>query len=346
MSQHIGDMGSLETLLAFERSIEQFTDLYDVARPCSSPTPIPATRRTGGHAAHGDREVRLVQHHHAHIASVMVEHGLTSRRPTVIGIAFDGTGYGTDGAIWGGEVMTRRLRGLRTDSPPPLRAPCPAATRRSASRCAPRSPICGRPAIDWDRRPRPGGGDDRLTNGPCSAGSSNVTSNAFRPRAWAGCSTPSARCSDVRHDVSYEAQAAIELETSPAPASRSRSALPVRRVDGPRSMLARCLRSIVDDVRRGHLAEHRRRLPPCRRRLVVDVAETSRRPRRHRPYVALSGGVFQNLLVFRLTRAELAARVASPCSLIGSFRRTTVAWRSVRWPLPACAASTTTGALT
>ncbi|MGH9016513.1 MAG: carbamoyltransferase HypF, partial [Acidimicrobiales bacterium] len=104
MSQHIGDMGSTETLEAFARSGRQFADMYevDIDSVAADAHPGYQTRRWAEDNAPGP--VILVQHHHAHIAAVMVEHGVPSEG-RVIGFAFDGTGYGSDGAIWGGEAL-------------------------------------------------------------------------------------------------------------------------------------------------------------------------------------------------------------------------------------------------
>ena len=104
MSQHIGDMGSPETLAAFERSALQFGDMYDV-----DPATLVADEHPGYQVRRWaeDRStapLELVQHHHAHVAALMAEHGL-DRDERVVGFAFDGTGYGTDGAIWGGEIL-------------------------------------------------------------------------------------------------------------------------------------------------------------------------------------------------------------------------------------------------
>jgi hydrogenase maturation protein HypF len=104
MSGHVGDMDDLSTLTAFtaaERHLEMLTGV--------SPTTLAAdrhpayrSRRWAVDHAKG-RPVEEVQHHHAHVASTMAENGLTSGQ--VLGVAFDGTGYGDDGAAWGGEFL-------------------------------------------------------------------------------------------------------------------------------------------------------------------------------------------------------------------------------------------------
>jgi hydrogenase maturation protein HypF len=106
MGHHIGDLENLETLTSFREGIEHFKTLFDI-----QPKVIVYDLHPGYLATQYALESAIphkigVQHHHAHIAGVMAEHGLTD---PVIGIAADGTGYGTDGALWGGEVMVADL---------------------------------------------------------------------------------------------------------------------------------------------------------------------------------------------------------------------------------------------
>ncbi|MFJ4775740.1 carbamoyltransferase HypF [Streptomyces sp. NPDC088762] len=105
LSAHIGDMDDLATQEVFERAERQLESITGVAPGLLAADRHPGYRSAqwaGRHA--GTRPLVRVQHHHAHIASAMAEHGLDGTRP-VIGIAFDGTGYGDDGAVWGGEVL-------------------------------------------------------------------------------------------------------------------------------------------------------------------------------------------------------------------------------------------------
>jgi len=102
LSQHVGDMENLETFESFEKTIEHLKAILEIdphliaydLHPDYFSTQY-ATDQTGM------RKIG-VQHHHAHIASCMAEHGISG---PVIGLAMDGTGYGTDGTIWGGEIL-------------------------------------------------------------------------------------------------------------------------------------------------------------------------------------------------------------------------------------------------
>ncbi len=101
ISQHIGDMQNFETLLFFEETLENLKSVYKIEPSiiaCDMHPDYLSTRW----AELQKLELHKVQHHHAHIASVMAENNL---RKEVIGVAFDGTGYGTDGNIWGGEFL-------------------------------------------------------------------------------------------------------------------------------------------------------------------------------------------------------------------------------------------------
>ncbi len=106
LSSHIGDLENLETLTSFREGIEHFSRLFDIYPQAIAYDLHPEYLATK-YALDTDIPRKIgVQHHHAHIASVLAEHGLSG---PVIGIAADGTGYGTDGAVWGCEIMAADL---------------------------------------------------------------------------------------------------------------------------------------------------------------------------------------------------------------------------------------------
>jgi len=102
VSQHIGDLENAETLESFERTLNLYQELFRVQPRLIAHDLHPEYLSTKW-ALEQDLPKVAVQHHHAHVVSVTAEHGVTDR---VIGVAFDGTGYGDDGRIWGGEVLT------------------------------------------------------------------------------------------------------------------------------------------------------------------------------------------------------------------------------------------------
>jgi hydrogenase maturation protein HypF len=125
VSQHIGDLGHYESLRAFQETIQDLISMYEV-RPeellvahDSHPQYVSTAHALGL----GIPQSLAVQHHRAHIASVIAERGAWDTR--VVGVSFDGTGYGDDGGIWGGEIFVgsvkagfERIAHLRTASLP------------------------------------------------------------------------------------------------------------------------------------------------------------------------------------------------------------------------------------
>lgn len=138
LSPHVGDLENLETLAFFEEALTHYRDLFQFepqviahdlhpdymstqyARklrrgggasplPTSPPSPPLIGEGGKGEAGPGGRAI-AVQHHHAHIASCLADNGVAG---PVIGVALDGTGYGPDGHIWGGEFLVADLAGFR-----------------------------------------------------------------------------------------------------------------------------------------------------------------------------------------------------------------------------------------
>jgi hydrogenase maturation protein HypF len=111
-SQHLGDLENLTGLDFFRESLTHLMHTFEIDPETVVHDLHPGYLSTSwAKEWAGERGLRLiaVQHHHAHVAACMAEHGLEG---PVIGLSLDGTGYGTDGRIWGGEVLVSRLDGF------------------------------------------------------------------------------------------------------------------------------------------------------------------------------------------------------------------------------------------
>ena len=113
LSQHIGDMENLETMEHFETTIELYQRLFRIQPEIIAYDMHPEYLSTKYAKAIADSATNVtlvpVQHHHAHVVSCLVDNGLNE---PVIGVALDGTGYGTDGGIWGGEFLVADYQGF------------------------------------------------------------------------------------------------------------------------------------------------------------------------------------------------------------------------------------------
>jgi hydrogenase maturation protein HypF len=113
LSPHMGDMENLETMRFFEETLEHYKSLFSIepeAVACDLHPDYLATKWAEEYTARNGLPLYRVQHHHAHMASVLAEHGEAG---PALGVSFDGTGYGPDGTLWGGEFLWGGLSDYR-----------------------------------------------------------------------------------------------------------------------------------------------------------------------------------------------------------------------------------------
>jgi hydrogenase maturation protein HypF len=302
MSGHIGDMATWETLRAFERAVGQLTGMR------GAPARLAADLHPGYHTRSwaerhvADRPLDLVQHHHGHVVSLLAEHGRIGE--PIVGVSFDGTGYGCDQTIWGGEIFT-----LGTDSHRFIRAghllPVPLPGGDAAVRNPWRMALSALWAadIDWtpDLAPVTAATPDelRLVRSQLESGVGCVPCSSMGRLFDAVASLLG-----VRHRIDYEGQAAIELEALAESAGDGPGpSLPLTvRADGvidPATMVQTMVSALYAGTQPALLAaEFHRAVATAVAKVVGQVAGAVR-------LVGLTGGVFQNVLLLRACRTQL-----------------------------------------
>jgi len=307
LSQHLGDVASLATLQSLERAVDVLCSLARV-----TPEAVVADLHPGylshrwarERAAATDTPLLLVQHHHAHLASLLAEHAWPVGEP-VLGFAFDGTGYGHDGTIWGGELLLGSYAAVeRVGHLAPVPLPGGDAAVRHPSRMA----LVHLAAAGMEPDPHL----------PLVADPVERRVVAGMIRSGAGCvpTTSMGRLFDAvaalvgqTGEATYEGQAAVELEALSEQTRRGgdRSGqtlvMPVSDdlVIDPAPLVRGCVAALLDGATAGSvgLAFHEA--------LAAAMLDSARRVRRSHgvDVVGLTGGVFQNALLSDIARASL-----------------------------------------
>jgi hydrogenase maturation protein HypF len=280
LSPHLGDLDSEPAYRAFQADLELYLEMLDVraeAIACDMHPDYLASRW----ARERDPDAIEVQHHHAHAAACLAEHGLTG---PALALVFDGTGYGPDGTLWGGELLRCDLEAFeRVAHLDPVPLPGGAAAIREPWRTA-------AAYLEAAGRPVPFPGWPQLrpvlsVNAPRSAGMGRLFDAA-------------AALLGVRERVSYEGQAAIELEQL---AGAEPSEPYACTVSGGVIAGAELIAAVDDDA----AGRPRAQIAAAFHEGVAAAAAAACAHAAEPRTVVLSGGTFQNLRLLASVRRRL-----------------------------------------
>jgi hydrogenase maturation protein HypF len=307
VSHHVGDLENAETLRSFTEGIAHFRRLFGIEPRIVAHDLHPEYLSTKYALELAEADERLdlagVQHHHAHIASCLADNGEAG---PVIGVAFDGTGYGPDGTIWGGEFLVADLAGYeRGGHLAPVPMPGGAAAIRQPWRMA--AAYLGDAALASTGTAVARRHPDHwpvIVSMAARGVNSPLTSSAGRLFDAA------AALLGVRDAINYEGQAAVELEQLADPAeTRAYPAPTLEYGTGPfQARGSDLLHAVLDDQTSGVPA------PLIAARFhhgvaaLIEAGCLRLREQHGLSTVALSGGVFQNVFLLDAAVARLEAR--------------------------------------
>src|SRR5689334_20676513 len=294
VSHHIGDLENAETLRSFTEGIEHVRRLFDIDPRVVAHDMHPEYLSTKYALELDDVDLEPVQHHHAHIASCLADNG---EEGPVIGVAFDGTGYGTDGTIWGGEFLAASLATFeRGGHLAPVPMPGGAAAIRQPWRMA--AAYVADPEVarrHQDHWPAVIAMAAKGINSPLTSSVGRLFDAA-------------AAILGVRDAINYEGQAAVELEQLADLAEAEAYPARLETGEGPFTIRGSDLLHAVVEDRTGGVPA-----PVIAARFhhgvaaLIEAGCVLMRERYDLGTVALSGGVFQNLLLLSATVARLEA---------------------------------------
>ncbi|MGH3002516.1 MAG: carbamoyltransferase HypF [Gaiellaceae bacterium] len=279
LSAHLGDLDTEAAYCAFRTDLELYLEMLDV-RPEVIAYDLHPEYLSTKWALEQDAELVGVQHHHAHAAACLAEHGETG---PALALVFDGTGFGTDGTLWGAELLRCNLAGFeRVAHLEQVPLPGGAAAIREPWRVAAVHLERAGLEVPWERWPEVRA--SLAVNAPLSSGMGRLFDAV-------------AALLGVRDEVSYEGQAAIELEQLAGDTPADPYAW---RFGETTSLVTDCYKDLLSDRPRAEIAAaFHETVATGAAAACAEAAE----PRT----VVLSGGTFQNLRLLDSTRTRLEA---------------------------------------
>lgn len=307
LSSYVGDMADIRTVKALEESVKRMCELLE-ATPQNVVCDMHPKYNTVAFAEGLDLPLKKVQHHYAHILSCMAENDYSEK---VIGVSYDGTGFGTDGTIWGGEILLCDRTGFeRMGSIKPFMQVGGDLSSKEGWRIA--AMIAG---SAYGER----GGEICEKLGICTAKEYKLLSIMAEKKVNAVSSTSAGRLFDaasavlgIRRSSTFEGEASMALQFAAEKFSREPFGIyePMEKLTAEKEgRIMLCTQALIKRLCQGmQNSEDKNRLAYEFHSLLADMTAQACRTISERTGVkvcALSGGVFQNKLLLKMVKCRL-----------------------------------------